>query len=481
MKSIIIFLFLALLGLSCWGCSEEEDVVNEPIPNVPHTIVNFAQENQTLPEPGDPLEVNLTFDRAATANGSVSIRLSGDAVYDQNYTTAPIAAGGVITLNIEKGQDTANFTVTPVNDEDSLGNRTIILTLENPSAGFKLGNKTISSLELVEDDTEPGNGGEEATIEFGENFVHISESDMEGFDISMLLQGQVAHTEIVSITILPTEGFVYGTDYVTDPNAVQNSFNLEVTPWTEDLKFKVIPINDQELSGSFELKFSIASTSDGLKTGAQTAMTVKIEEDDIIDPLELYTIADLRSLFENYEGDWFLPNDYYIEGIVTSEKNVIDDKTIYIQDATGGIMLVFNAPSMLHKGDKVQLNLKNAQGENVNGQKAMIDVEDRAGILLGRNFEVEPEIITLEQLNSGNYQGKRVRVQNVSFTADDGITTWLGEQRISDGDRFGYVTTYATAGFSQQVLPAGRVHVTGIVGEWNRIQRQDNQDVVVVR
>lgn len=481
MKSILKLFLILWAGFTFWGCAEDEEVPNEPAPNTPSTVVNFAVEHQTLAEAGNPLKVNLAFDRVAAVNGSFSIRLSGDAVYQQDFTTAPAASEGVITLNVEKGQANTHFTLTPVNNEDSLGNRTTSFTLENPSNGFKLGNKTVASVEIIEDDSvsAPGNGGEEATIEFGENLVHISESDIQGFDISMLLQGSVAHTEIVTIDILPMEGFEYGTDYVTDPISVQNTFELEITPWTQDLKFRVIPINDQELYGSFELKFSILTTSDGIKTGTQTAVTVKIEEDDVIDPATLYTIADLRSKFENYGGDWYLPNDYYIEGIITSDKNVVDDKAVYIQDATGGIMLIFNGPKLLHQGDKVQLNLKNAEGKNVNGQKAMMGVEDRVGITLGHNFEVEPEIITLEQLHSGNYQGKRVRVQNVSFPSADGFKIWLGAHRFSDGNREGIVTTFATADFTQEVLPAGKVTITGIVGDWNRIHPQQYlRDVV---
>jgi hypothetical protein len=279
--------------LAFWGCAEDEEVPNEPAPHTPTTVVNFAVDNQTLAEGGDPLKVNLTFDKAAAANGSFSIRLSGNALYSQNFSTSPAATDGIITLPVEKGQTAAFITVTPVDDEDSVGNTTVTVTLENPTAGFKLGSKITSSVELVEDDPGPGNGAV-ATIEFGENFVHISESDVAGFDISMLLQGNVAHTEIVTIDILPTEGFVYGTDYITDPIAVQNSMKVEINPGTEDIKFKVVPINDQLLSGSFELQFSIIHITDGLQKGAQDSFTMKIEEDDVIDPLEIYTIADSR-------------------------------------------------------------------------------------------------------------------------------------------------------------------------------------------
>ncbi len=470
-NSLLSLFLIILLGLTFWACSEEDDIVNEPVPNTSQTIVNFAVASQTLPESGEPLKVNIAFDRPASTSGSFSIRLSGDAVYAQNFHTSPTATEGVVTLNMEKGQTAAFITVTPLKDESSPDSTAVVFTLENPSAGFKLGNQITSSVGVVKD---AGNPGEDpATIGFDPDSISVSESVTTGVEISLRLQGIVAHTEIVTIDILPTEGFVYGTNYRTDPIAVQNSFNLEVNPGMEAIKFRVIPINDKLLSGDFTLQFSIANTSDGIITGTQTSFILKIEEDDSIDPIALHTIADLRNKFENHEGDWYLSTDYYIEGIVTSESNVTDERTIYIQDLTGGIMLVFTAPKLPQKGDKVQLNLKDAEGNMVNGQKALTGVTNRAGIVLGRNFEVEPELITLEQLHSGNYQGKRVRVQQVTFTTADGINNWFGTQRMSDGGRFAFVTTYATADFSEQVLPAGKLTITGIVGDWNRLQPQN--------
>ncbi len=484
MKTIIKFFWVAMLSLGFWACIEDDGIVNEPTPGISITMVNFSLENQTVPEDGDSLKVNLSFDRAATADGVIPVRLSGDAVYLQNFSTSPSPNEGVISLNVEKGQAAASFLVTPVNDEDSLGDKTIRFTLEKPSAGFKLGSKIISSVALIEDDTttNPGNEENEAIIGFGEDVISISENDAEGLHISLLLEGSVKHTEYVFINVLSTEGFFSGTDYIIDPLAILGEIKLEVNPGAENLKFRIAPVDDRLLSGNFELKFTISNVSDGIKKGAQTSLTVEVEEDDIINPASLHTIADLRAEFEKHTGDWAFSDDYYIEGIITSDKNVVDEKVVYIQDATGGIMLVFNAPRLMKKGDKVQVNLKNANGHEINGQIAMTGVEDRAGITLGHSFEVVPEVITLAQLHSGKYQGKWVRLLNVSFTNADGVNTWLGTQRFSDGNRYGFSTAFATADFSQKPLPTEKVNITGIVGDWNRLQPQDYfKDVVIAR
>ena len=91
---------------------------------------------------------------------------------------------------------------------------------------------------------------------------------------------------------------------------------------------------------------------------------------------------------------------------------------------------------------------------------------------MGENLSVAPEVITLEQLNSGQYQGKRVQVQKIHFTETDNSAVWLGTHAITDNERTGYVLTLEGAAFKNQTLPAGQLSVTGVVGAHNSIQPQ---------
>ena len=90
---------------------------------------------------------------------------------------------------------------------------------------------------------------------------------------------------------------------------------------------------------------------------------------------------------------------------------------------------------------------KNGEGKILDGQKAITGVADRLGILMGENLSVAPEVITLEQLNSGQYQGKRVQVQKIHFTETNNSAVWLGTHAITDNERTGYVLTLEGAAF----------------------------------
>ncbi|MEP5103115.1 MAG: DUF5689 domain-containing protein, partial [Ekhidna sp.] len=181
--------------------------------------------------------------------------------------------------------------------------------------------------------------------------------------------------------------------------------------------------------------------------------------------------AELKAYFTTHEGNWYFSTDYFIEGVVTSTDNVPSSKFIYIQDETGGIMLGFILNNLLTVGDKVQINLKNATGEEVNGHKTMIGVEDRLGKVITRNVSVQPVEISLEDLVKGTFAGQLVKIKNVFFPNADGSRVWEGSQVLSSNanTRQAIATTYNKASFRQEILPNGTFTVTGIAGNWNHL------------
>lgn len=474
MQTILKTYLILFFAVAISSCTEDD---GGPLTTESDVQVNFETVQHSVSKSGDPLVVKLTLAKAAPVDGSVAVHLSGDAVSGENFTTTPEAEDGVITLDISEGQSSISFTITPLSEEEPFIDHTIELTLEDPSTGFELGDKVTASVTLLGAEQEQ----EAPAISFQEQQYELSETDGEGYKVLLQLTGEVDHLETFTVQVSATSGFVYGTNYATNVNMLPDYFTLHVYPGVEEISFTAYPIDDKALKGDYEVTFTIGSTSEGLSKGAQDIFSLSITEDDIIDPSEINTIADLRDKFETYEGDWYLSTDYYIEGVVTSKSNVLNEKTVYIQDATGGIMLSFYAERLVDIGDKVQLNLKNGTGELIDGQKAIIGVEDRLGILIAENLSVTPETISVQQLASGNYQGRRVKVENVTLSAADGVRTWLGSHQISDATYAWAVTTLPTADFKDNLLPSGTVTITGIVGAWGNLQPQDYQEDIVVQ
>ena len=375
---------------------------------------------------------------------------------------------GVILLDILREKQSAQFTL--FRSGLYHAEKTINLNLENPTDGFILGNQFSSSVKLLKHFVD--------SINFSDVFIHISEFEINGYDIEMNLAGSITNTEQVTIEILNPEGSLYGTHFNTNPAAANNELVLNVVPGMKKLSFKIIPVNDNIIRGTYEVLFRISVATGRLQTGTFNELIVRVEEDDDNEAV-IHTIAELKNMFSEHTGEFWLGDDYLIEGIITSGSNVVNNKTAYIQDATGGIMLMFTIQNYLKMGDKVKINLKGGSGNNINGQRAIFGIRDMLGIKLAENQVVLPEVISLEQLATGNYEGKRVRINNVSFPDANGTNTFKGQWPITSGTTGSIVTTYSSAPFSNIILPQGNLSVSGIVGDWGRILPQVyNQDII---
>jgi|GEM_PF-1964194 len=459
--------FLTLvLGIGVLGCVDENEL--EPgLEPVSKTSIDFVDKDLFIESAGDSLPLGISLDQMPTTDGQVSIQLGGTARYGLDYTTNPSAEDGVIELPILKGKQFYEVAVYRSSTLDTT-DRQVSLTLLNPSEAFQLGTEKVSNMHLVKSLSEEPNNSEGAEVNFADSFVHLMEG--EDYLIELTIEGSVEHTVPLTISIV-TDGRVYGTHFTTSPASVLGEIDLEVNPGMESVFFSFNSINDRLSLGTFAILFQINDLNDDLTVGNNPTLTVKIEEDDVVSN-ELHSIAELRAKFEEHGDQFWLGDDYFIKGVITSGSNVQDDKIAYIQDSTGGIFLRFSSERMVTLGDHVQLNLKGATGALINGQKGMMDVNDLVGIKIAEKVYVQPEIITFEGLHSGLYQGKKVRIDNVFFPQANGVRTFEGSWAISNDHSGATVTTYSGAEFSGVVLPNGTLSVIGIVGDWGRILPQ---------
>ena len=455
------------LGVGMMGCSQEDDMT--PGGGTSVSSIDFLHESLTIEQVGDSVQVPLKLERISTTAGYVLVRLSGDAIYGVDYVTRPAAENGVVKVEFIKDLHAIPFRILRAFGVSAAEEKNIFLTLENPSQGYRLGSNVSSSVKL-------NKVTEGAHINFSEELVHLSENEPNGYQLELEITGTIFQSEQATVQITAPAGIAYGTHFSTLPVQFLNAVQLDVQPGSTKQVVTIFPVDDNVLSGTYDLKFRIVGATGNLEPGTHSELTVRIEENDDA-AVQINSIAELRSKFEEYSGDWWLPHDYFIEGVITSKLNVNDVRTAYIQDETGGIMLSFTLENMLHLGDKVRLNLKNGTGSIVNEQKSITGVADRLGVRLGEGISVVPAIITPAQLATGAYEGQRVRLLEVAFTEADGVITFEGNRAISSNGSGAHVTTYASAGFGHHLLPQGTVAVTGIVGDWGRILPQELTDI----
>lgn len=456
-------LLLLATPLYFGGCSNED--TDDPQES---DAVQVAFESEVSEPGGDvtSVEVFLTFSENASKSGSVRVGVAGNMAYGTHFYTEPAATNGELEVPVIKGQATAKFKVHKLADVDN-GDNMLQFILKNPSISLTLGDPSLSLLRFTK------GASDFSYIGFSSATAELWEDDTDGIELSLALNKAQATTELVTIDLIPSGQLVYGEDFTTDPLPVLGQLKLEIPAGTLSSSIKIIPSDNNVLETDYHISLQISATTGHLVKGGISEMHIDFREDDDPEGILIHSIAEVRDRFNQFPGDWYFPEDYFIEGVITSASNVADEKSAYIQDGTAGILLHFGMDNLLHLGDKVRLNLKNASGITLNGQKSIEGISDRLGTLLDEDVSVNPEEISLQQLLSGNYEGRRVRVSGVRFGAANGVATFEGNRILSNGTYSAVVKTFASADFSTAVLPEGMISIQGVVGDYGYLLPQE--------
>ena len=197
---------------------------------------------------------------------------------------------------------------------------------------------------------------------------------------------------------------------------------------------------------------------------------------------EKYTIEQLKNLAGSDE--YVFEDSASVYGVVTMDDKLGNIyKTAYIQDSTGGIALHMSASGGIYRGDSVRIFLKGLKIGTYN-DLYQIDAPDGEGfeldehtIKLNTNIEVEPELITIDEISArrDELQAKLVKLENVQFISEDTAKTFAdtSEDRLSRNtyliDNSGktmIVRTSGYANFADESVPNKNGSVIAIVSQY---------------
>jgi len=211
---------------------------------------------------------------------------------------------------------------------------------------------------------------------------------------------------------------------------------------------------------------------------------------------EIVTVQQVKALYDEQLAisDYTLrtpveiTNDWALRGIITaSDKNDGNlYKEAYIEDATGGLRLVFNSTSGLYIGDSVIVNIKGLfMGDYGNfwqlgstpyheddGDVRVSGMDANKQILkTSIDNPTYPAIATITQIKSAAYLGKLVTLQDVQFTDEMNGLTWADAVSLTTMNRdledcSSKSIVVRTSGYSYyagNLLPVGKGSITGIV------------------
>lgn len=281
----------------------------------------------------------------------------------------------------------------------------------------------------------------------------------------------------VSIAVSGTA--TYTDDYTTTPAVTDGTIELSIAEGATSATVSFDIVNDESADDDETVILTLTAT-EGIELGDNTTYTVTITEEEVV--VETTTIASLRDLFnpDNKDIDisgsnTAIADGTIIRGVVTSVAEANNDQNIFIQDASGAIQVRFSEPHSFVQGDELQIDISTAAlsdffdlvqiSGNVFGDSDNIYALPTASATkVGDGTLPTPEVITLDQLNSGDFEAKLVKVESVSFSGADGNATFedgsFGQNEITDGTTT--ALTRVDAPFETDLLPLGTGDITGI-------------------
>lgn len=203
----------------------------------------------------------------------------------------------------------------------------------------------------------------------------------------------------------------------------------------------------------------------------------------------IITIKQLKSMYQTQ--DLRITNDYSLYATVTAdEKNGNFYKNIYIQDATGAIMLRLVNSGGLYRGDSIRVYLKGTILRKYNNMWQIDSVDVDKNIIkqaVGKN--VPPIVISdLSQLHD-SLQSYLFQLTNIQFMQNELGKTWADAINKTSQNRMledcqGHTLIVRTSGyanFAAQPLPENNGSITGILGIYNNDLQFYVRDIAEVK
>jgi len=206
---------------------------------------------------------------------------------------------------------------------------------------------------------------------------------------------------------------------------------------------------------------------------AITLSIVSCDREPVAPParqVDYVTIEQLRAMHKSGVTDT-VKTDVYIQGVVTltPELGNVPGMIAYIQDSTDAICLtVSDNTNTLAMDSEVKILCYGVIFEEYNG---LLQFGSNNSLSIAANIEVvnliasiDPDTVTIGQLNTGDYEGRYVYIPGVQF---DAAGTFSGNQVLADCNSQIDVYTRSAATFSGQTKPTGNGYLKGISSIYN--------------
>lgn len=190
------------------------------------------------------------------------------------------------------------------------------------------------------------------------------------------------------------------------------------------------------------------------------------------------TIQELKGLCPSGNTHKFVGDTSVVLVVTMDDKSGNLYKEAYAQDANDGILVRLTSPGGLYKGDSIYINLKGTTLKYYRRvfQIDSVSVDDN---IVKRNVgvSIEPEVVTIANINNLDYESRLIKLENVQFVESDTASTFADAPNLEYGeltihDERGNAVMLRTSGyakFASENVPNGSGSIIAIAGRYDDV------------
>lgn len=184
----------------------------------------------------------------------------------------------------------------------------------------------------------------------------------------------------------------------------------------------------------------------------------------------LTNVSEIRSLFTG--ATTTVSGSKKIKGYVISDRTNknLNDRNLYFQDASGGIVVRFTENHCYDVGDEIEVDISGQELSEFNKLLQVNNVSPSRAIRLSSGNAVPARTATLAEINANfdAWESTLVKITGVTITNNTGVAgIYSGGKTLTDATGTLPMFTQSYASFANVPYPTGATTVTAIVSDFN--------------
>lgn len=289
------------------------------------SMISFVEAGYDLAEEASsPVVVPITFDKASTEGGTITVETSGSAVLGTDYTLEGISTE-MFTLTVAPGDTSASISVSAIDNGDFEENKDILFVLKEVTGGLKLFSRDSTTVIIINDDTPTI-----PVVDFGNGIADSLLEDAGTVSIPLVLSSPLAAAATIEVHLDAASTTTIGDDFLMG-GASTSPLILQLSAGAMDATLELIITDDMDFDPNESIVLELRNPTGDLNLGVtNTKITIIIKDNDLN-----FVPFNYLETFESFNGRYtFLDSALSYKTHLTGQ-TIDSTKTLLLINASG--------------------------------------------------------------------------------------------------------------------------------------------------